>query len=78
MVGNNRNLRNNNHFLKDNISKNRDLTPNEETFAYCNLYPKVSDSSMGNGRGVMDQYFDDKLDVLNCTCCRDKNHRLGN
>ena len=39
MVGSNRNLGNNNHFLKDNISKNRDLTPNEETSAYCNLYP---------------------------------------
>ena len=39
MVGSNRNLGNNNHFLKDNISKNRDLNPNEETSAYCNLYP---------------------------------------
>ena len=39
---------------------------------------KVSDSSMGNGRGVMDQYIDDKLGLLNCTCCRDKKHRLGN
>lgn len=54
-------LQNNNHFLKDNIPQNGTLTQVRKLL--ITLPPvKMSNNSMGNGRGVVDRCMDDKLD----------------
>lgn len=54
-------LQNDNHFLKDNIPQNGNLTKVRKLL--ITLPPvKMSSNSMGNGRGVVDRCIDDKLD----------------